>query len=281
MIVASALREAAQALTTISETPRLDAELLMADALGTSRSSLLLHRMRDPQPPGFAPRLARRLAHEPVAYITGRQDFWTLTLQVSPAVLIPRADSETLIEAALDRLKDRPPQRILDLGTGSGALLLAALSIWPEARGTGIDASEAAVAVACTNAAALGLAARAQMLHADWRRPGWTDALTGGFDLILANPPYVETTATLAPQVLEHEPHSALFAGAEGMDDYQILIPALARLLTQDGIAIFEIGASQREPVSALATANGYEVQCRRDLAGRDRALILRSDAAA
>lgn len=281
MTIADALRDAAEALAGVSDTPRLDAELLMAECLGTSRSALLLHRMRDVAPDGFAGLLARRLAHEPVAYITGRQDFWTLSLMVSPAVLIPRADSETLVEAAIEAFADRPPQRILDLGTGSGALLLAALAQWPEAVGTGIDASEAALDVARANATANGLAARADMLHGDWRREGWQAALPGPFDLILANPPYVETAAALARQVMEHEPHSALFAGEDGLDDYRILVPALGALVALGGVAILEIGARQRQAVSVLAMACGFDVACRRDLAGHDRALILRRNRAA
>lgn len=275
MIIAEALRDAAQALGTVSDTPRLDAELLMADCLGTDRSALLLHRMRDTVPPGFAAQLARRLAHEPVAYITGRQDFWTLDLGVSPAVLIPRADSETLIEAAIDALAERPPHHILDLGTGSGALLLAALAQWPQAKGLGVDASEAALEIARSNAKSNGLADRAEMRHADWRQAGWAAALGGPFDLILANPPYVETGAALAPQVRDHEPHSALFAGEDGLDDYRILIPALPGLLPAGGIAVLEIGASQRAAVTALAQGSGFSVHCRQDLAGHDRALIL------
>jgi release factor glutamine methyltransferase len=281
MTIADALREAAQALDGVSETPRLDAELLMADALGTDRGQMLLMRMRDSVPGGFADRLARRQAHEPVAYILGQQDFWTLSLAVSPAVLIPRSDSETLIEAALEAFQAHPPTRILDLGTGSGALLLAALSEFPQAMGTGIDASEPALAIARANAETTGLASRAQMLHGDWRRPGWTDALPGPFDLILANPPYIESDAALAPQVMAHEPHGALFSGAEGLDDYRILIPALPVLLAPEGVAIFEIGASQRTAVSAIAAAHGFSVQCRRDLPGHDRALILRASPAA
>ena len=276
MTIADALREAAQVLEAISETPRLDAELLMADALGIDRGQMLLLRTRDPVPEGFAERLARRRAHEPVAYITGRQDFWTLSLAVSPAVLIPRSDSETLIEAALDAFADRAPERILDLGTGSGALLLAALSEFPHATGIGIDASEPALAIARANADATGLADRAQMQPGDWRNEGWTAALPGPFDLILANPPYVESDAALAQHVSAHEPHSALFAGPEGLDDYRLLIPALPSLLAPEGVAIFEIGFSQREAVSAVAVAHGYQADCRRDLAGHDRALILR-----
>ncbi|WP_446654342.1 peptide chain release factor N(5)-glutamine methyltransferase [Blastomonas sp.] len=274
--IADALREAAADLSGISDTPRLDAELLMADALGIDRGQMLLMRTRDPVPAGFAERLARRQAHEPVAYITGRQDFWTLTLAVSPAVLIPRSDSETLIEAAVEALADRAPTRILDLGTGSGALLLAALAEFPHATGIGLDASAAALDIARANAEATGLADRARMVLGDWRAEGWTGALPGAFDLILANPPYIETDAVLAPQVMAHEPHSALFAGAEGLDDYRILIPALPALLADGGVAIFEIGASQREAVSAIAVAHGCSVECRRDLAGHDRALILR-----
>lgn len=274
--IAEALRDAAQRLAAVCDTPRLDAELLMAHCLGIGRSALLLGRMHDAVPSGFAALLARRLAQEPVAYITGWQDFWTLTLAVSPAVLIPRADSETLIEAAIEACADRPPQRVLDLGTGSGALLLAALAQWPQATGIGLDASDAALAVARANAATLGFDGRAAMLHGDWRRAGWQSALPGPFDLILCNPPYVETTAALAPQVADHEPHSALFAGIDGLDDYRLLLPALTGLLSPHSVAIFEIGAGQRGAVSALATAHGHDVLCRQDLAGRDRAVIVR-----
>ncbi|MDM7955496.1 peptide chain release factor N(5)-glutamine methyltransferase [Blastomonas sp.] len=279
--IADALRDAAQTLAGASDTPRLDAELLMAECLGIDRSALLLSRMRDEAPHSFAALLARRQAHEPVAYIIGRQDFWTLTLKVTPAVLIPRSDSETLIEAAIDALADHPPQRILDLGTGSGALLLAALAQWPAAQGIGIDASPDALDIARTNATALGFDDRAHMLDGNWLKDGWHRGMPGPFDLILCNPPYVETDAALAEQVMQHEPHSALFAGADGLDDYRIFIPALPHLLAGDGIAILEIGASQRADVSALAAACGFEVTCRQDLAGHDRALMLRRNSVA
>lgn len=277
MTIADALREAAHKLTTISDTPRLDAELLMAEALGTDRGAMLLNRMHDTVPSGFAALLDRRLNHEPVAYIIGRQDFWTLTLAVSPAVLVPRADSETLIEAAIAAFPDRAPARILDLGTGSGALLLAAVSHWPQAQGLGVDASEPALAIARDNAVSCGLSDRARMLQGDWRMHGWEDAIGGQFDLVLANPPYVETDASLDRQVSEHEPHSALFAGADGLDDYRILVPALTALLAPGGVAVFEIGAMQRNAVGALAAASGYDAECRKDLADHDRALILRA----
>ena len=219
--VGEVIREAASLLDVAWA--RIDAELLMAHALGCSRSAMLLHHMREPAPDGFAPLFARRLGHEPVAYITGSAEFYGLELQVSPAVLIPRGDSETLIDAAQEHFGTRdPPQRILDLGTGSGALLLAALSQWPEAQGTGVDASMPALRVAQCNARKLGLAENARFLRRSWRRDGWQRDL-GTVDLVLCNPPYVEEDADLDPCVREHEPASALFAGAEGLDDYRIL----------------------------------------------------------
>jgi release factor glutamine methyltransferase len=252
MTVALALREAAEALASVSDTPRLDAELLMAHVLGLTRAQMLLTAMRDAPPSGIAGLVLRRLKHEPVAYILGEQEFYGLNLIVTPAVLIPRGDSETLIEAARIGLDDAPPTRILDLGTGSGALLLAALTLWPAADGVGIDRSPGAVAVAAANAAQLGLAERARILAADWSLPGWADAL-GRFDLILANPPYVEDDAALDRQVRDHEPAGALFAGADGLDAYRVLIPQMPALLAPGGVAIVEIGAMQADAVTGWA----------------------------
>jgi release factor glutamine methyltransferase len=266
---ASSLRDATTRLAGVSATPRLDAELLMAHAIGCTRSEMLLRQADLAVPDGFAALVERRLAHEPVAYITGWQAFWDLDLAVTSDVLIPRADSETLIDAALE---GSAPTRILDLGTGSGALLLSALSAFPEAAGIGLDASEKALAVAKANAGRLGFAARSQWLHRSWRDAGWSDGL-GRFDLILCNPPYVEDDAPLEPMVAAHEPHSALFAGPEGLDDYRILIPQIPALLASGGIAIFEIGHTQAAAVSDLASNVGLSTEMRRDLAGKPRAL--------
>ncbi|MEL7688562.1 peptide chain release factor N(5)-glutamine methyltransferase [Citromicrobium bathyomarinum] len=273
--VADAIREAATRLSATSDTARLDAELLMAHALGISRSDMLLRGMRDPAPQGFEALVARRIAHEPVAYITGSAEFYGLDLQVSPAVLIPRGDSETLIDAAREHFADRAsPQRILDLGTGSGALLLAALSLWPEAQGLGLDASMPALRVAQCNATKLDMAERARFLRRSWRKGDWRRDL-GTFDLILCNPPYVEDAAALDPQVRDHEPASALFAGAEGLDDYRILLPQIRPLLTNTGIAIFEIGAAQQSAVGEIARNQGFSPRFCKDLAKRPRAMIV------
>jgi release factor glutamine methyltransferase len=272
----AALRDATQRLTSVSETPRLDAELLMAFALGLSRSALLLDQADLVEPAGFAALIDRRMAHEPVAYITGTQAFWDIDLHVSPDVLIPRADSETLIEAAIAAFAERePPALILDLGTGSGALLLAALSIFPKAKGIGIDASAAAVMVAQGNAVRLGFGARAEFYLLSWTAADWLARIGGPFDLILCNPPYVECDAPLAPMVKAYEPHAALFAGADGMADYQRLMPAMPALLNAAGVVIFEIGATQAERVAALARAQGLNTTLRLDLADKPRALTL------
>ncbi|MET0180738.1 MAG: peptide chain release factor N(5)-glutamine methyltransferase [Novosphingobium sp.] len=276
MTIALALREAAAALAAVSDTPRLDAELLMAEALGVPRSEVLLRHLAAPPPREFAASLARRLRHEPVAHILGRQEFYGHDLIVTADVLIPRGDSETLVEAARGAFAGRaPPARVLDLGTGSGALLVAALALWPRATGIGSDRSLAALAVAAANAARLGLAGRARLLRRDWETPGWRTGLAR-FDLILANPPYVEDAAALAPQVRRFEPAGALYAGPDGLAAYRRLIPELPHLLAPGGTAVVEIGASQAGAVAALAAAAGLEAVVHRDLAGLPRALALK-----
>lgn len=270
--VAETLREAAVRLEAVTDTARLDAELLMAHALGVNRSDLLLRQMREASPALFEKLLDRRLAHEPVAYILGRQEFFGRDFLVTPDVLIPRADSETLVHAALDACP--APRRILDCGVGSGALLLTVLAERPGSVGVGIDRSDGALAVAVRNAEALGLEDRALMMALDWTAPRWSEGL-GRFDLILANPPYVETDASLAPSVLLHEPADALFAGPEGLDDYRMLLPQLPDLLAPAGVAVVEIGSTQAEAVAQIAAQAGFSTRLFLDLAGRARALLL------
>ncbi|KAB7648886.1 release factor glutamine methyltransferase [Polymorphobacter fuscus] len=249
---------------------RFDAEVLLAHFVGISRGDLLLDGDRAVDAAAFAVLVDRRAAHEPVAYIIGAREFWSLDLKVTPAVLIPRPDSETLVEAAL-RAVARPPARLLDLGTGSGALLLAGLTEWPAATGLGVDASPAALAVAADNATRLGLGGRAAFRLGDWGA-----GLDERFDVIFCNPPYVETGADLAPDVRDHEPASALFAGIDGLDDYRRLVPHLPRLLADGGVAVVEIGWMQADAVLALAAAAGLHGDVAQDLAGRDRCLVLR-----
>ena len=269
--VSAALRDAAARLAGVSDTPRLDAELLMAHTLGVERQALLLDPTRFAVPDPFGDLVARRLAHEPVAYIVGYRDFWTIRLAVGPGVLIPRPDSETLIEVALARIADRAvPLLVLDLGTGPGTLLLALLSDLPQATGLGIDASRDALALADENARRLGMADRAV-----FREGNWTTDVAGQFDVILCNPPYIADDEALMADVADYEPTVALFAGADGLDDYRRIIPDLPRLLAPGGVAILEIGHTQRILVSELAEAAGFAIRCKQDLGGRDRALLL------
>ena len=175
---------------------------------------------------------------------------------------------------AVERLRNRPPTRVIDLGTGSGALLLAALHEWPGAHGIGVERSAAAIDVARGNAAALGLARRAEIIAADWTQDRWSADL-GQFDMVLANPPYVEAEAALDASVRGFEPHDALFAGREGLDDYRVLIPQLAALMAPGAIALIEIGWTQAEAVCALAHAANLNARMHADLAGRPRAIEL------
>ncbi len=261
------------------EAPRLEARRLLAHVLGTTEEALL----RDPRAAvpadkaqHFATLLARRVAHEPFAYLTGRVGFWTLDLEVSPATLIPRADSETLVEAALAACPDRGAAvQVLDLGTGTGALLLAVLSEFPAANGIGIDLKPAAAALAARNAARLRLAARARFLAGDWAA-----AVRGPFDLILCNPPYIESAAipALMPEVARHEPASALDGGADGLVAYRRIIADLPRLLAPRGVAVLELGQGQHAAVEALGRAAGLTPEaCSADLGGVPRALVLRA----
>ncbi|MDB5682424.1 MAG: Release factor glutamine methyltransferase [Sphingomonas bacterium] len=265
----AAIAAAAARLSGISESPRLDAEILMAHAIGTSREAMLLSYGQGPVPAAFAGLIDRRAASEPIAYIIGTRAFWTIELEVNPAVLIPRGDSETLIEAALAHFGEAGPRTVLDLGTGSGALLLAALDQWPQARGVGIDMSSAALTVAARNAERLGMADRARMALGDWAGTG------EAYDLVLCNPPYIATGEPLSRDVVGYEPGSALFAGADGLEDYRRLAPLIGGQIAPGGIACIEIGATQAATAGALFAAEGLSVAVRQDLAGHDRCLIV------
>ena len=248
---------------------RLDAEVLLAHHLGMERLDMLRHADRHLESNRFALMVARRLRGEPVAYITGRREFWSLPLHVTRDTLIPRPESETLISEAVAELAGRPPATILDLGSGSGALLLAALSECPDSCGIGVDLSQAALEVARGNALALGMADRAQ-----FRQGNWAEGLASRFDLILCNPPYIAAGTELMRDVVDFEPHGALFAG-DGLDAYRHIFPALSGLLAPAGIAILEFGEGQAVFMQALA--EGFNLHCRiaDDLEQRPRAAVL------
>ena len=269
--ISRALAQATRQLSETSDTPRLDAELLMAEALGIDRDRLILDAPdRDP-PKHFQAMVERRLTGEPVAYITGRRAFWNIELHVGPGVLVPRPDSEVLIASALEHFDGQAgPKRILDLGTGPGTLLLAALDLWPEASGLGIDSSRRALSYATANSRRLGFEKRARFRIGDW-----AEGVDERFDLILCNPPYVADAEPLGPGVAEHEPEEALFAGPEGLDSIRRLAPAIPRLLALGGLAAVEIGAGQAEGARALLERDGLSGRVAQDLGGRDRAILL------
>ena len=269
--IARALADAARQLEPSSDTARLDSELLMAEAFHIDRDRLILSPPDRKVPDRFWAMVERRKAGEPVAYITGRRAFWNIELHVGPGVLVPRPDSEVLIASAIEHFDGSGgPRRILDLGTGPGTLLLAALDVWPEATGLGIDLSRQALAYASANARRLGFENRLKWLQGDWAA-----GLVERFDLILCNPPYVPDHAELGPGVREYEPDEALFAGKEGLDAYRVLAPQLPRLLERGGLAAVEIGHDQATAVTKLLARDGLRAKVAPDLAGHDRALLL------
>lgn len=262
----------AAALLIPGDTPRLDAELLLAYALGEERLGMLMGSapLSADVVARFCALVARRCTCEPVAHLVGRREFWSLPLAVSPDVLVPRPDSETLLSEALVRFVGRSPRLILDLGTGSGALLLAALSQWREAVGLGVDRSAAAIAMARANAEGLGFGERASFIVGDW-----ADALDARFDLVLCNPPYIPEGTPLMADVALFEPALALFGGADGLAPYRRLFPGVSRLLAPSGAALFEFGDGQAGALLEMADGLGLHAQIANDLAGRPRVIIL------
>lgn len=261
------------------ETPELDARLLLAHALGCQPGELLARNETSaPSTLRSASEtlIARRLAGEPVARILGHKEFWSLTFQLSPDTLVPRPDTETLVEAALSLVPDRAaPLRILDLGTGTGAILAALLTERPAATGIAVDFSESAARTARLNFEANGLSGRVAVLVADWGA-----AVAGGFDLVVSNPPYIPEGEMpgLAVDVRLHDPRRALVAGTDGLTAYRAIAADLPRLLKPGGVAVLELGAGQEPAVAALVQEAGLNVlgPARADLAGIPRALCAR-----
>ncbi|RME62983.1 MAG: peptide chain release factor N(5)-glutamine methyltransferase [Alphaproteobacteria bacterium] len=281
--VHKAIRDAARILATSGVAgARLDAEVLAAHALGRERLALLSDppdRFDGAAKVRFDTAVAARAAGVPVAYLTGSREFYGLEFAVGPGVLIPRPDSETLVEAVLAAVPALAPARrgalrILDLGVGSGCLLLSLLHALPAANGVGVDICPVALACAQGNARRLGLAARARFLLGDW----WAalDGTESAFDIVIANPPYIlrAAIAALAPAVRDYEPHLALDGGDDGLDAYRAIMDGLPLWLASPGIAAIEIGHDQAPAVMALM-APGARAQwsVRQDLAGRDRVL--------
>jgi release factor glutamine methyltransferase len=260
------------------DTPDLDARVLAGDAAGLPPGEVFLRGDAPLSPAAearLAAALARRLAREPVARILGRREFWGLSFELGPATLVPRPETETLVEATLVRLRARglAAPRIADLGTGTGAILLALLAELPQARGVGVELSAEAAAVALANAARLGLAGRTLLAVGHWGA-----ALPGeAFDAIVSNPPYVATgeLAGLDPEVAAHDPRAALDGGPDGLAAYRALLPGAARALAPGGLLALEIGETQADDVAGLVRAAGFEdVALAPDLAGRPRVVL-------
>lgn len=273
--VARALRDGASCLDGITDNPRLEARLLLAHALGVTLSDLIRAPGKLIDVTAFETLLARRAAREPVAFILGHREFWSMDFAVSPATLIPRPDSEALVEAAMEAFAHRPPpERIIDLGTGTGCLLLALLQEFPSAFGIGLDLEPDAVALAKGNATRFGLCGRSAFVVGCW-----TNALLGRFDLIVSNPPYIPATEieALMPEVARYEPKRALDGGSDGYEAYRAILPNVKGHLQPDGVAILELGIGQANSIVELAKEAGLQASLRTDLANIPRAVIVTS----
>ncbi len=270
------LHDAAERLSGAGvDSARVDARLLLAGAMGISREQLIA-AVRQPTPAEaatFQTLIDRRMAREPLAYITGHREFWSLDLEVGPGVLVPRPETETLVEAALSLFPDRAaPLSVADLGTGSAAILIAVLKEFPQAQGKGFERAPEALRYARANLSTHGLSGRGEIVAADWN-----DAPAQQFDLILSNPPYIPRAdiAALEPEVRLYEPHAALDGGPSGLDAYRALAGLLPKLLRPGGVALLELGYGQAEQVKPLFRELGI-LRLVPDLAGIPRVLVLK-----
>ena len=277
MSIAAARRLVTQAFRDAgTDSPDLDARLLVGHALGLDHTALASNSERaltSEDVSAVAALAERRLAHEPVARIIGRKEFWGLDFAVTGATLVPRPETETVVEAALAAIPDRSlPIRIADFGTGSGALLLALLSELPNAIGIGTDLSAAALRVARDNAGRLGFTSRAHFVACDYGA-----ALRGPFDLVVSNPPYIASgeIAGLDAEVRDYDPRLALDGGTSGLDGYRSVVADAGRLLAPTGILVVELGAGQASAVETVMREGGIVAECpKADLAGVFRALL-------
>lgn len=275
LLMQNFLHKTVESLTNAGiETPSLDARLLLQHALNLTHEQLLLRDtpLTSNETAHFHSLIARRAAREPLAYITGKREFWGREFHVTPDTLIPRPDSETLIEATLHHAQPHPV-RILDLGTGTGCLLLTLLGEYPYAHGVGVDISPQALAVARRNAECLGFETRSNWINQDF-----SAKLPGKYEIVVANPPYIPSNDMegLMAEVVGHEPHLALDGGSDGLDCYRSLALSLPPLLTHGAIVTLEFGASQAAAVVDIFTAQGFmllEIRC--DLGGIERCVVL------
>jgi len=258
------------------DNPRLDARILVGHVLGIDPSMLFAHpemEIGDAQYDSIEKAAHRRLAHEPVSRIIGRREFWSLDFDVTPDVLDPRPDTETLVSAILALKPSLPgPVRILDLGTGTGCILLALLSAWPEATGVGVDISEKAAKVAKGNAAKLGLSNRSA-----FRVGSWCDGISETFDIVVSNPPYIPAgdISLLQPDVKNFDPLAALAGGEDGLAAYRAIFSDLRHVLKAGGSFGLEFGAGQETAVTELAKEKGFRIAANyRDLAGIERCVV-------
>jgi len=264
------------------DSARIDARILLGFVLGGGAERVLAESHRNltkAESKTFETLVRRRLTHEPISHITGQREFWSLPFKVSAATLIPRPDSETIIETALESVKT-PPKKILDLGTGSGCLLLALLNEWETSKGIGLDACPEALAIAQENAQTLGLDRRAKFVHGNWQRDQWFINLGGPFDMVISNPPYIldQDIEGLDVGVRDFEPRSALAGGADGLNAYRIIIQSLSSVLNTKGLVVFEVGQGQDHQVMHMLKSQEFiNIESRQDLSGIARVVMAQS----